>query len=309
MSNHSIHHVTAVTAKIADNLAFYTQTLGLRLVKKSVNQDDVSAYHLFYADKVGSAGTDMTFFDWPNIGSHVPGAGDISLTTFRVPGGSLDWWEARLGDAETGPLRELDELGRDRILFTDPEGQRLELMDDTGLPGGGVPWDAYVPTDKAIRGIIGVDVVSMKPEITRGVVTQLLGYRPSETSDVTFETRDENSYGRIRIYEPDGRNRARLGAGGAHHVAFRVANDEELLALQKEIEAVGFRTTGYVDRFYFHSLYFREPGGVLFEIATDGPGFATDESQDDLGKRLALPPFLEDQRAQIEANLKPIGVS
>jgi glyoxalase family protein len=308
MSNHSIHHVTAVTAKVGDNLSFYTQTLGLRLVKKSVNQDDVSAYHLFYADRAGSPGTDMTFFDWPSAGGHVPGAGDISLTTFRVPGASLDWWEARLEEAATGPLREPDEFGIDRILFTDPEGQRLELIDDTGMAGGGVAWDASVPAENAIRGILGVDLVSLRPELTRGVVTQLLGFRPAGDSDVAFESAGETSYGRIRIYEPDGRKRARLGAGGTHHVAFRVADDEELLAMQKEIEAVGLQTSGLVDRFYFHSLYFREPGGVLFELATDGPGFGADESADTLGSRLALPPFLELQRDSIEANLKPLPV-
>jgi len=306
MSNHSIHHVTAVTAKIAENLSFYTQTLGLRLVKKSVNQDDVSAYHLFYADKVGTPGTDMTFFDWPNIGGHTPGSADISLTTFRVPGSSLDWWEQRLEVAGTGPLRELDEFETDRILFTDPEGQRLELMDDTGLPELAQPWEATVPAEFAIRGIVGVDVVSARPEITRGVVTQLLGYQPVGPSGNAFETRDAKTYGRIQIHEPDGRRIARLGAGGVHHVAVRVDNDDELLAMQKEIEAVGFKTSGFVDRFYFHSLYFREPGGILFELATDGPGFASDESAETLGSKLALPPFLEEQRASIEANLKPL---
>jgi glyoxalase family protein len=308
MSNHSIHHVTAVTSKVGDNLAFYTQTLGLRLVKRSVNQDDVKAYHLFYADKVGSPGTDMTFFDWPAIGSHVPGAADISLTSFRVPGPSLDWWEARLEAAETGPLRELDELGTDRILFTDPEGQRLELVDDSGLPGAGVPWDVVVPTENAIRGILGVDVVSARPEYTRALVTQILGYRPLGDSGVAFATMDSNSFGRIQIHEPDGRKLARLGAGGTHHVAVRVKDDEELLELQKKIEGVGMQTSGLIDRFYFHSLYFREPGGILFELATDGPGFASDESQESLGQRLALPPFLEDQRESIEANLKPLPV-
>src|SRR5579863_3892136 len=155
LSVHGLHHVTAISADITRNLEFYTGTLGLRLVKKSVNQDDVSAYHLFYADAVGSPGTDMTFFDWPNVGHHVPGAGEISLTTFRVPGSSLDWWYERLETAACGPLREEDEFGTDRILFTDPEGQRLELLDDKGMLGGGTPWDAHVPRENSIRGIVG----------------------------------------------------------------------------------------------------------------------------------------------------------
>ena len=183
---------------------------------------------------------------------------------------------------------------------------RLELLDDKGMPGGGTPWDAHVPAENAIRGIVGVDVVSARPEVTRGVVTQLLGFRPVGDSGDAFETRGPNSYGRIQIHEPDGRKMARLGAGGTHHVAFRVSDDDELREMQKKIEEVGFRTTGFVDRFYFHSLYFREPGGVLFELATDGPGFASDESAEHLGEGLALPPFLESQRESIEANLKPL---
>jgi glyoxalase family protein len=306
VSTHAIHHVTAVTAQIGRNRQFYTQTLGLRLVKKSVNQDDVSAYHLFYADAKGTPGTDMTFFDWPLIGHHTPGAAEASLTSFRVPGSSLDFWETRLSDADCAPLREEDELGGQRILFTDPEGQRLELVDDTGLPLNASPWTSEVTEENALRGILGVDLVSARPEMTRGLLGQVLGYNLVEGSDVVYETRSANHYGRIRLHEPDGKRVARLGAGGVHHVAFRVDDDEELRSIQQQLEGFGFQTSGYVDRFYFHSLYFREPGGVLFELATDGPGFASDEPQETLGEKLALPPFLEPRRGEIEAGLKPI---
>lgn len=299
MSTHSIHHVTAVTAQIGKNMEFYTGVLGLRLVKRSVNQDDVSAYHLFYADAAGSPGTDMTFFDWPQIGANTPGAGTIALTSFRIPGGSLDYWEKRLEVAGASPQR--DERS---VLFSDPEGQRLELFDDSGLAGGGVPWTREVPGESAIRGILGVDLESARPDSTRRVLTDILGY--ASLRDDVFETRDTGTYGRIRIVPSLGGRFGRVGAGGVHHVAFRVKDDDELLAMQDKVESIGIKTSGYVDRFYFHSLYFREPGGILFELATDGPGFASDEDSEHLGERLALPPFLEPQRERIEAGLKPL---
>lgn len=306
MGAQTIHHVTAVTAQIGRNLKFYTETLGLRLVKKSVNQDDVSAYHLFYADAVGSPGTDMTFFDWPNIGATSPGPGTVGLTSFRVPGESLEWWEARLEEAGAFPDLAPDEFDRSRIQFTDPEGQRLELVDDTGLAGNSVPWDAVVPAEWAIRGFFGIDLDSARPVMTRRILTELLGYRPLFGSDDTFAAQDDTSYSQIKIHTPDARRLGRVGAGGVHHVAFRVSDDEELLALKARIEAIGIQTSGYIDRFYFHSVYFREPGGVLFELATDGPGFASDESLETLGQHLALPPFLEDRRTEIEAGLKAL---
>ncbi|MDR3689800.1 MAG: ring-cleaving dioxygenase [Fimbriimonas sp.] len=306
MAAQTLHHVTAVTAQIERNLKFYTETLGLRLVKKSVNQDDVSAYHLFYADAVGSPGTDMTFFDWPMIGSAVPGPGTVAVTSFKVPGESLEWWEARLLEADAYPELAPDEFDRSRIQFTDPEGQRLELVDDTGLAGQSTPWSAHVPPEWAIRGFFGVELDSARPLMTQRVLVELLGYRPLIGSDDTFAAQDEGSYSQIKINHPDARRVGRVGAGGVHHVAFRVSDDEELLALKAKIEAAGIQTSGYIDRFYFHSVYFREPGGVLFELATDGPGFASDESAETLGQHLALPPFLEDRRAEIEAGLKPL---
>ncbi len=299
MSTHSIHHVTAVTAQIARNLEFYTQVLGLRLVKRSVNQDDVSAYHLFYADAVGSPGTDMTFFDWPLMGPNQPGAGTISLTTFRIPSASLDFWETRLSGAGAAP-----EASEGSVLFSDPEGQRLELFGDDGLPGSGKPWDKHVPAEHAIRGILGVDLESARPDSTRRVLTEVLGYE--ERGDGVFEATGSESHGRVRIVPSLAGRFGRIGAGGVHHVAFRVKDDAELNATMDKVESFGLRTSGYVDRFYFHSVYFREPGGVLFELATEGPGFASDEDQAHLGERLALPPFLEGRRREIEAGLKPL---
>jgi glyoxalase family protein len=302
MSSHRIHHVTAVTAQIVENLRFYTQTLGLRLVKKSVNQDDVSAYHLFYADAVGSPGTDLTFFDWPAIGPQTRGHGMIGQTTFRVRGESLPCWEERL--SHEGLMSDLgeDETGRAYLRFEDFEGQRIELIDDEGLVEVAVPWTEHVPPEHALRGILGVDLETARPDGTRRVLAELLGYR--ETAPGIMETEDR--LGRIRLISSEAERRVRLGSGGVHHVAFRVQDDEELYEMQRRVEAMGIGTSGYVDRFYFHSLYFREPGGILFELATDGPGFSADENPAELGKELALPPFLEPRRRQIEAGLKPL---
>jgi glyoxalase family protein len=308
MSAHTIHHVTAVTSQIAANLEFYTGVLGLRLVKRSVNQDDVSAYHLFYADAAGTPGTDMTFFDWPTIGPGQPGAGTIALTSFRVPEASIAWWTERLETAGTGPTQGEDEQERPNIWFSDPEGQRLELVADDRLPSLAQPWTASVSEENAIRGIVGVDLESARPEGTYRVLTELLGFRQAGQIEGLLEAGDDSHYARVRLVGSHSRRLGRVGAGGVHHVAFRVADKDELLAMQEKIEGVGLQTSGFVDRYYFQSLYFREPGGILFELATDGPGFASDEDPATLGQRLALPPFLEDQRTEIEGGLKPLPV-
>jgi len=273
--------------------------LGLRLVKKSVNQDDVSAYHLFYADEVGSPGTDMTFFDWPTAGMNIPGAASVALTSFRVPQASFGYWMERLGAAGVHVDREPG-----RLLFADPEGLQLALVSDDGLPGDVKPWTAVVPEESAIRGILGVDLDSRNVAGTSRVLTDVLGF--SQVEPGIFEVKSDMSIGRVKVNNFDQGRLTRPGAGGVHHVAFRARDDDHLRELLAKVEAAGLRTSGYVDRFYFHSIYFREPGGVLFEIATDGPGMHSDEDLAHLGEKLALPPFLEGQRAQIEAGLKPI---
>lgn len=295
-----LHHVTAVTADAAANLAYYTGPLGMRLVKKSVNQDDVRAYHLFYADAVGTPGTDLTFFDWPTSRSNRPGPGAVSLTTLRVPGGALDFWEARL----PGSVRDVDAQGRDRLTFADPEGQALALVDDTGLPNDAVAWDRLVPSDKAIRGLYGVDLPSARPDATTRVLVNLLGFRT--VGEGLLEAATGTTVGQARVVPAVNRSLASIGAGGVHHVAFRVRDEAHLLALQSQIEEAGIRTSGEIDRYWFRSLYFREPGGILFELATEGPGFAVDEDPATLGEKTTLAPFLEPRRAEIEANLKPL---
>jgi glyoxalase family protein len=315
-----LHHVTAVTANASGNVAFYTRVLGLRLVKQTVNQDDVSAYHLFYADEVGHPGTDITFFDWDAIGPQQRGAGQISATAFRVPGrAALERWAQRFDAHGVAHGAITERAGRAVLAFTDPEGQRLELVDDTGsgTKAGvepGVPWrQSPVPAEWGIRGLEGITITARALEPTARVLTTVLGFRKvGEYSDgghkaALFEVGPGGPGAEVRIVErPDVGLSLSNGAGGVHHVAFRTPNEEEHAAWRERLVRAGLQVTPIIDRYYFHSIYFREPGGVLFEIATDGPGFAADEDPEHLGEKLALPPFLEPRRAAIEANLKPI---
>jgi glyoxalase family protein len=307
-----IHHLTAVTADAPGNHAFYTRALGLRLVKKTVNQDDVSAYHLFYADAQGSPGTDITFFDWP-VAPERRGTNSIVRTAFRVAGEpSLRWWRDRF--AASG-IRHGEIVRRDERLtldFEDPEGQRLSLVDDGGA-GTAHPWDrSPVPAEHQIRGLGPITLSVPALEATEIVLTQVMNMRRARSyGDASrpvhvHEMGEGGPAAELHVaVEPD-LLPARPGAGGVHHVAFRTPNEAEYLAWVERLRAMRVPSSGPVDRYYFRSLYFREPNGILFEIATDGPGFAADEPQDALGERLALPPFLEPRRAEIEAGLKPL---
>jgi glyoxalase family protein len=312
-----IHHVTAISGDASGNVRFYTQALGLRLVKKTVNQDDVAAYHLFYGDTTGSPGTEVTFFDWPRNPAAVPGAGTIAPIALRVPDSdALVWWAARfdeLGVAH-GPIEERD--GRARLAFMDPESQRLELVDDRGAPGG-TPWPASpVPPERAITGIHDVTITSAVPDETAAVLTRVLGFREVRRADLPdgagvellFETGAGGPGTQVRVIVPHVPAIGQPGIGGVHHVAFRTPDEQQHREWRSRVAAAGLSVTPVIDRYYFRSIYFREPGGALFEIATDGPGFASDEPVESLGQRLALPPFLEPRRAEIEAGLRPITV-
>jgi glyoxalase family protein len=310
-----LHHLTAVSGDAPGNVAFYTRVLGMRLVKKTVNQDDVSAYHLFYGDEFGSPGTEVTFFDWPGIGKNVPGTGAIEAVGLRVPGDGLDWWRKRF--AETGVAHgEIEQRhGRTSLPFTDSEGQRLVLVAD-GEGGGFRPWSgSTVPAERQIRGLSHVALAVERLEPSAWVLTEVLGFRrsgdypapdnPARAISV-FETGPGGPGAEVHLEERPQLPPARLGIGGVHHVAFRTPTDETHRAWQQRIARAGLGVTQVIDRYYFRSIYFREPGRVLFEIATDGPGFATDEDPAHLGERLALPPFLEPRRAEIEAGLRPL---
>jgi glyoxalase family protein len=305
-----IHHVTAVSAAIQDNLRFYTRVMGMRLVKRSVNQDDVTAYHLFYADGAGSPGTDLTFFDWPmppeRRGSH-----SIVRTGLRVNGGAaLKWWADRLaGEGLTvGEIVERD--GRAVLDFEDPEGQRLLLVDDGGLGDEPVRWsESLVPEEFQIRGLGPVTISAQVLEPTAAILEQVMNLRRVREYDntVVFEMAGApGPHAELHVAIEPKLAPGRLGAGGVHHMAFRTPNEDEYHAWKRRLDEFRIANSGEIDRFYFRSLYFREPNGVLFEIATDGPGFAVDENPANLGDHLALPPFLEPRRAAIEAGLKPL---
>jgi glyoxalase family protein len=317
MQLHGVHHVTAVTAQVGVNADFYTRVLGLRLVKKTVNQDDVSAYHLFYADKLGSPGTDMTFFDWPNIGPSLRGTDSIATTFFRVNGrAALDYWVKRLDEhqARRGEIETL--FGRDVLRFEDTEGQRLALIDDGGADFEGEVWDgADVPLEHAIRGFYGITLSTPRLDYLGPILTQILEFTEIERitngkgETVVRYGLDGGGPGKeVFVVEQRTQRPERLGAGGVHHVAFRVKDEAEQTAWRQKLTQSGVGVSQFIDRFYFKSIYFRISNGILFEIATDGPGFTADEPLETLGEGLALPPFLEPRRKQIEAGLKPIVV-
>ena len=310
-----IHHLTAISAKPRENLAFYTGLLGMRLVKKTVNQDDVSAYHLFYADGKANPGTDLTFFDFP-APPEQRGTNSISATSLRVAGeDSLGYWRDRLKKAGThgGEVAEVD--GRLTLPLEDGEGQRLVLVDDGGA-GPAAPWEkSPVPVEHQIRGL-GPIVLSVHDLArTSMVLTAVMNMRhvrsyaaPDEQGEVqVFAMGEGGPAAELHVIEQKSPPMARQGAGGVHHVAFRTPDETQYHAWTQRLSELRIPNSGEVDRFYFRSLYFREPNGILFEIATDGPGFATDEPMETLGERLALPPFLEPRRAEIEAGLKPIS--
>lgn len=313
------HHLTAVTADAPRNHAFYTQTLGLRLVKKTVNQDDVSAYHLFYADGLASPGTDITFFDWP-VGRERRGTHSIVRTGLRVASeATLAWWEKRFAELGVAHGKIVARDGRATLDFEDFEGQRLSLVVDETRDAAH-PWEkSPVPAEHQIRGLgpIAISVPDLRP--TEAVLTKVMNMERVREYSIQADgpvgtERDVQVYrmgaagpqAELHVVIEPGAQAASPGAGSVHHVAFRTPTTEDYNAWAQRLVELGMRSSGPVDRFYFRSLYFREPNGILFEIATDGPGFAADEPLAALGEKLALPPFLEPRRAEIERGLKPL---
>lgn len=310
-----IHHLTAVTANAPANHAFYTQTLGMRLVKKSVNQDDVSAYHLFYADGVASPGSDLTFFDWP-VQPERRGTNSIVRTGLRVASeATLEWWEKRLHEAKVATSAIVQRDGRATLDFEDAEGQRFNLVVDTAPREPARPWaKSPVPAEHQILGLGPITLSVHSLGTTELVLTKILNMRhvreyPSahdgSPAAHVYEMGPGGAAAELHVVVEPGLPRSRQGAGSVHHVAFRTTA-KEYMAWSARLEELGMRSSGPVNRFYFQSLYFREPNGILFEIATDEPGFTADETLDHLGEKLALPPFLEGRRREIEAGLKPL---
>jgi glyoxalase family protein len=291
MRLHGIHHVTCITGDAPQNLDFYTGTLGLRLVKKTVNQDDPTVYHLFYADENGSAGADITFFEYPGAIQGRAGDGMVHRVVFRVGSEeSLDFWQERVGG----------ERGDGMLRFADPEGLELELVLDDGGDPPLVAHHADIPREHAIRGFAGVHAYASNPERSSAFLERLTFERAGNH----WESRGDR-HGFYAYDVPEDGRRGIPGAGTVHHVAWSVPLDEHAGWVRKAAEA-GARPTPVIDRFWFHSIYFREPSGVLFEIASLGPGFTTDEELEHLGESLILPPAFEHLRAQVEPALTPL---
>ncbi|MDF2065312.1 ring-cleaving dioxygenase [Bacillus sp. Cr_A10] len=316
-----IHHVSAITADADKNHDFFTRILGMRLVKKTVNQDSTSSYHLFYADAVGTPGTDMTYFDIPMAGRTYPGVSSISNTGFRVKSeDALKFWKERFTKLEVPHDEIKEKFGRKTLYFEDFEGSRLMLVvdDGKGIPYGEAWVKEEISAENAIVGLGPVKLTVRKADPTEKVLTEILGFTlagsyPSEIANMpevlVYTTGAGGPAGEVHIETRTDLPQERPGRGSVHHVAFRVPTMEDYPKWEELLRAKGFVTSGLVDRYYFKSIYFREPNGILYELATDEPGFNSDEPLESLGESLALPPFLETKREQIEAKLRPLSIN
>ncbi len=302
-----IHHITAITADAQKNIDFYVGVLGLRLVKLTVNFDDPGSYHLYYGDELGRPGTIMTFFAWPGASAGRIGPPQVSVTAFAVPAKSLDFWSNRLKEMPIQLQPTADRFGQHVLGFTDPDGMRLELVGVSDLKGD--PWaSGPIPIEHAICGFHSVTISEEGHDDTAKLLTNVMGFKAagSEQNRFRYQAAGSGFASTIDLLcVPDARH-GTLGAGVVHHIAFRTPGDPQQESWQKEISHLGLNISPVMDRVYFHSIYYREPGGVLFEIATDNPGFTFDESADQLGTKLALPPWLEPHRAEIQRIVPPV---
>ena len=306
-----LHHVTAIASDPQRTLDFYVGLLGLRFVKRTVNFDDPASYHFYFGDARGTPGTILTFFLWPGARRGIRGTGQIEATAFAIPPNSAGYWLDRFREhrvpAEKIPAR----FGEEVIRIVDPDGLLIELIGSIPITGF-EPWsDGAVSVEYSLRGFHGVSVSLEGYEQTAKLLTETFGYQLLEQSSNRFRFAAPGKSGIGRIVDllcmPDG-STGRVAAGSVHHIAFRSRDDEEQLAWRQRLVGLGYNVTPVIDRTYFHSIYFREPGGVLFEIATDPPGFTLDERLKELGENLRLPPWLEPSRSQIEKILPPIKV-
>lgn len=314
-----IHHVTAVTADAETNHFFYTEVLGMRLVKKTVNEDDPSIYHLFYADEIGRPGTYINFFEVPEKPTAEKGTSSVSRISLRVPNNeALFYFQERFKKFEVDHDEIMEQAGRKTINFRDPEGQRLSLVSDemnTGIEGG-IPWEhSPIPVDKGIVGLGPINITVANPAPTITILTRLLTFEQvdSYASPITgqddilvFSTGEGGTGAEIHLESRTDLLPVEPGRGNVHHVSLRVTTDKELRSWKDYLDKAGMPNSGLVDHIYFRSVSFREPNGILFELATDEPGFTKDEDVDALGESLALPPDLEKKREEIEKNLAPL---
>lgn len=304
------HHLTAIVGDPQQNIDFYTRVLGQRLVKQTINFDDPGTYHLYYGNGVGTPGTLITFFPWPNAPRGRRGTGQIVDISFSIPADALDYWVERLtsaGVSVTGPTARFNEQV---LSFLDPHGLSLELVAHQDNRSQNVWTQGPVPEEYAIRGFSSITLAETHQEHTGKMLTEVLGFRLLEQEDKRFryEVGNGGPGTRIDVLSQPDQPHGRIAVGTVHHVAWRTADDEQQLNWRRYLLSQGYDVTPVRDRNYFHSIYFNEPGGVLFEIATDPPGFAIDEPVEQLGTHLKLPPELEPQRSRIEHVLPPIHV-
>jgi len=310
-----IHHVTAVAGDPQQNMDLWVETLGLRLVKRSINQDDPSTYHFFFADAEGTPGTSMTFFPWENLQQGQVGTGQVSRTAFRVPEGSLDYWEDRFDEYGVDYHDRVDRFGETVLPFRDPDGLPIELV-EVEIPDDDptVPWTEFVPEESAIRGFHSVTLWLADPHQTKELL-RTMGLEEVGTEESPGDTPgDERT--RFAATGPVGKyvdvlptiEGSRQGHGTVHHVAFQTPTDEDQAAMRKAVSTHSVRPTNQINRHWFRSVYFREPNGVLFELATSGPGYTSDEPLDELGETLILPGKFGGQREQIEAGLTDVTI-
>ncbi|WP_377889017.1 ring-cleaving dioxygenase [Alkalihalobacillus sp. R86527] len=298
-----IHHITALVGNPQENVDFYSGVLGLRLVKKTVNFDDPGTYHLYFGNEEGAPGTIMTFFPWSNAQKGRIGSGQVGVTSFVIPGGSIGFWKERLEKFEVN-YNERKRFGENLLEFDDPHGLHLELVERE--EGERNTWNfGGVDSPNAIKGFAGATLLSGQPEATNNVLEDLLGFkRVSEEGDF-IRFKSSGSIGNTVDVKKTSLPSGSLGSGTVHHIAWRANDFDDHESWKELIEDKGYNPTPVIDRQYFNAVYFREEGGILFEIATDPPGFAKDEDSEEMGKDLLLPPWLEDKRTQIENILEP----
>ena len=307
-----IHHITAIAGDPQRNHDFYTGLLGLRLVKRTVNFDDPGTYHLYFGDGAGHPGTILTFFPWPGVPRGRRGTGEVSATAFLVPAGALDFWAKRLGAAGLASARIRERFGEPVLTFEDPDGMSLELIESEALaPAAHLPRlaaEAAIPAPNAIAGFHSATLDLRSRERTEALLGTTMGFEPAGEQEGRrrFRAAGQGPGAAVDTLESPGSRRGELGAGSVHHIAWRTRDDSTQAEWLERLPRLGLDVTPVQDRQYFRSIYFREPGGVLFEIATDPPGFATDESLEHLGEALKLPPWLEPTRARIESVLPPL---
>ena len=301
-----LHHVTAIASDPQRNLDFYTETLGLRFVKRTVNFDDPGTYHFYFGDDAGTPGTILTFFPWPHAARGHSGAGEVTKTAFSVPLASLDYWEQRLRENSLLVERTGKRLNEEVLTFPDPDGMKIEIVGHADAASVKVPRYSSVPAEHSLRGFFGVTLHERNHEETATLLGVMGFQKVAEEGNRMRFAADGHALGnRIDVLVDPRAHYGRMGAGSVHHIAFRAADDTSQLEWREEI-AKHVDVTPVLDRTYFHSIYFREPGGVLFELATDPPGFALDEPLESLGEALRIPPWLEGHRSAIEKRLPSI---